>query len=166
MSVNTWDYRGDADKDAHVKRVNEFVEKQGDKMAYNIVLDDDKDTISTTWMRAAGRNGIPCAFIVNDEGLIAWIGHPASMDKPLSKFVAKTWDLQAFKKQFDAEAAKAREAAALQAEVLKISKAGDMDAFDKIVEKMGAQQALLRQSMVKLTLRPCPRKVRRQNRDR
>ncbi|MCB0824762.1 MAG: TlpA family protein disulfide reductase [Armatimonadetes bacterium] len=142
VSVNTWDYRGDADKDAHVKRVNEFVEKQGDKMAYNIVLDDDKDTISTTWMRAAGRNGIPCAFIVNEEGLIAWIGHPASMDKPLEQIVAKTWDLQAFKKQFDAEAAKAREAAALQAEVLKISKAGDMDAFDKIVEKMGAQQAL------------------------
>ena len=142
VSVNSWDYRGDADKEAHVKRVSEFVEKQGDKMSYNIVLDDAKDTIATTWMRAAGQNGIPSAFIVNEEGLIAWIGHPASMDKPLEQVVAKTWDLKAFKAKFDEQAAQAREAAALQAEILKVAKAGDMDAFDKIVEKIGAQQAL------------------------
>jgi thiol-disulfide isomerase/thioredoxin len=141
VSVNTWDYpRGkDESKDDHTKRVSAFVEKQGEKMAYNIVLDDDKDTIATTWMRAAGQNGIPCAFIVNEEGIIAWIGHPATMDEPLEQIVAKTWDLQAFKTKFDEQAAKAKEAAALSAEVVKISKAGDMEAFDGIVKKIGVE---------------------------
>ncbi len=141
VSVNTWDYpRGQSEtKEDHTKRVAEFVEKQGDKMAYNIVLDDDKDTIATTWMRAAGQNGIPCAFIVNEEGIIAWIGHPATMDQPLEAVVNKTWDLQAFKTKFDAQAAKAKEAAALAAEVVKVSKAGDMEAFDGLVAKLGVE---------------------------
>ncbi|MFM9874144.1 MAG: TlpA family protein disulfide reductase [Fimbriimonadaceae bacterium] len=141
VSINTWDYpKGQNEsKDDHTKRVQEFVEKQGDKMAYNIILDDDKDTMSTTWMRAAGQNGIPCAFIINEEGIIAWIGHPATMDKPLEQIVAKTWDIQAFKTKFDEQAAKAKEAAALSAEVVKISKAGDMEAFDAIVKKIGVE---------------------------
>lgn len=141
VSVNTWDYPRDKaeSKEDHTKRVQEFVEKQGEKMSYNIILDDAKDTMATTWMRAAGQNGIPSAFIVNEEGIIAWIGHPATMDKPLEQIVAKTWDLQAFKTKFDEQAAKAKMAAELSKEVVKISKAGDMAAFDAIVEKIGVE---------------------------
>ncbi|QYK53545.1 MAG: TlpA family protein disulfide reductase [Fimbriimonadaceae bacterium] len=149
VSVNTWDYpRGqNEDKETHVKRVSEFVEKQGEKMAYNIVLDDANDTIAKTWMTAAGRNGIPCAFIVNEEGIIAWIGHPATMDKPLEQIVNKTWDVAAFKVKFEEDAAKAKAAAKKaaedQAKVAELAKNNDLEGFDALAKEMGLQSALI-----------------------
>src|SRR4029077_10927698 len=32
--------------------------------------------MADTWMKAAGRNGIPSAFVVDKEGKIGWMGHP------------------------------------------------------------------------------------------
>lgn len=149
VSVNTWDYpRNEPEgKDAHVKRVSRFVAEQGDKMAYNIVLDDANDTIAKTWMTAAGRNGIPCAFIVNEEGIIAWIGHPATMDKPLEQIVNKTWDVAAFKVKFEAEAAAAKAAAEKaakdQAKVAELANNNDLEGFDALAKEMGLRNALI-----------------------
>ena len=60
-----------------------FVEKMGDKMTYRVALDDkegsDKGKMAETWMDAAGRNGIPSAFLVDKTGVIAWIGHPMEL---------------------------------------------------------------------------------------
>ena len=50
--------------------------------------------MAKNWMRAAGQNGIPTAFIVNKEDKIAWIGHPSEMDEPLEKIVTGSWDLK------------------------------------------------------------------------
>lgn len=142
ISVNSWDYRGDADRDAHIKKIENFLVKHGDNMRYNIVLDDAADTMANTWMRAAGQNGIPNAFIVNEEGRIAWIGHPATMDKPLEQIVAKTWDIDKAAADFKKEIEAAKEAAANRAKMAEIAKNGDMAAYDAMVEKMGAQEAL------------------------
>ena len=66
-----------------------FVKKMGTNMTYRVALDDKsknpKGAMSTTWMEAADQNGIPTAFIVNQQGRIAWIGHPMTM-------TAKLWD--------------------------------------------------------------------------
>lgn len=66
-----------------------FVKKMGSNMTYRVALDDKtqdkKGAMAATWMDAAGRDGIPSAFIVNQEGHIAWIGHPMEM-------TAKLWD--------------------------------------------------------------------------
>jgi hypothetical protein len=35
--------------------------------------------MAVTWMEAAGRDGIPSAFLVNTQGKIAWIGHPMEL---------------------------------------------------------------------------------------
>jgi hypothetical protein len=47
------------------------------------------------YMEAAGQSGIPCAFIVNQEGQIAYIGHPEQMDEPLDQVVGGKYDLKA-----------------------------------------------------------------------
>jgi thiol-disulfide isomerase/thioredoxin len=60
-------------------KVKDFVKKMGDKMDYRVGI-DDQDKTSKTWMDAAGQEGIPCAFIVDKAGKVAWIGHPASKD--------------------------------------------------------------------------------------
>ena len=54
-------------------------------------------------MQAAGQNGIPTAFLVGKTGLIEWIGHPMTMDKPLAQVVAGDWDRSAFAEQFIAK---------------------------------------------------------------
>jgi thiol-disulfide isomerase/thioredoxin len=63
--------------------VEPFVKKMGDKMTYRVALDDKSSDkageMAKTWMEAAGRNGIPSAFLVNTKGVIAWIGHPMAL---------------------------------------------------------------------------------------
>lgn len=76
-------------------KVVPFVKKMGDKMNYRVAMDKvgpneaaNKGHIATNWLKAAGKNGIPCAFIVNKEGKIAWIGHPARMEKVIDNVIA------------------------------------------------------------------------------
>jgi thiol-disulfide isomerase/thioredoxin len=60
-----------------------FVKKMGDKMTYRVALDDKSSAkegqMAKTWMEAAGRDGIPSAFLVDTKGVIAWIGHPMEL---------------------------------------------------------------------------------------
>jgi len=65
-----------------------------DRMRYTIAVDPDRTT-GNSFMKAAGQNGIPTAFIINSKGRVAWIGHPMSMDEPLAAVVKGTWDLAA-----------------------------------------------------------------------
>lgn len=68
--------------------VENFVRKQGKEMEYTIAFDADR-SMSKDWMAAAGRNGIPCAFLVGPDGKIAWIGHPGNgLDAELKKATA------------------------------------------------------------------------------
>ena len=96
------------------KLVKPFVNKMGDKMSYRVAMDAVPGkgkamdgAMAKNWMKAAGQNGIPTAFIVNKEDKIAWIGHPASMDEPLEKIVTGSWDMQTaiaeHKKSIEAE---------------------------------------------------------------
>ncbi len=73
-------------------KVAKFVADMGDKMDYRVALEAD-GVMGKTWFRAAGQSGIPCAFIVDKAGKIAWIGHPMTMDEPLAKIVAGEWDI-------------------------------------------------------------------------
>jgi len=64
-----------------------FVKKMGTNMTYRVALDDkstdSKGAMAMTWMEAAGQHGIPTAFIVNQKGVIAWMGHPMGMTEEL-----------------------------------------------------------------------------------
>ncbi len=51
-------------------------------------------------MTASGQNGIPTCFIVGKSGQIEWIGHPMSMDEPLTSVVEDKWDREAFATEF------------------------------------------------------------------
>src|SRR5688572_31071660 len=56
-----------------VAAVEPFVKKMGAKMDYRVATDlvpegAESGKMADTWMKAAGRNGIPCSFIVDREG--------------------------------------------------------------------------------------------------
>lgn len=69
---------------------------------YRLAIDLD-DTMNQTYMRAAGQNGIPTAFIVGTDGVVEWIGHPMAMEEPLAKVVAGDWDRAAAIAAFEQE---------------------------------------------------------------
>lgn len=86
--------------------VRPFVDKMGAKMDYAVALDDDRKT-SRDYMQAFRQNGIPTAFVVDQQGRIAWVGHPmGGLDKALEEIVAAKYDLAAAQKEFDGRAAR------------------------------------------------------------
>ncbi|MBX3385612.1 MAG: redoxin family protein [Phycisphaeraceae bacterium] len=76
---------GISSSDKDLETVEKFVEKMGDKMDYTVAVDRKVEMeeggrptplTSHAYMTAAGRRGIPCAFVVDRDTKIAWIGHP------------------------------------------------------------------------------------------
>ena len=102
-------------------KIKDFVTKMGEKMDYNVGYSGNKVGMSQTWMEAAAQNGIPAAFIVKN-GVIQWVGHPMSMDKPLAEIKAGTFDLNAFKAKFDEEANATRQQMAARADLASANK--------------------------------------------
>jgi len=88
VGVNIWERVSGEER---TKLVRDFVAEQGDRMSYTVALEDGT-SMAENWMKAAGRNGIPSAFIVDGEGNIAWMGHPMEMDEPLAQVVAGDYD--------------------------------------------------------------------------
>jgi thiol-disulfide isomerase/thioredoxin len=86
--------------------VRPFVEKMGAKMDYVVAIDDDRKT-SKDYMAAFQQNGIPTAFVVDQQGRIVWVGHPmGGLDKALEQVVAGKFDLGAAQKEFAGRAAR------------------------------------------------------------
>jgi thiol-disulfide isomerase/thioredoxin len=79
------DPRNTADK------VAEFVAKRGPKLGYTFAYGDNRDTYEA-WMEAAHQNGIPCSFVINPKGKIAYIGHPLFLGMVLPKVVDGSWN--------------------------------------------------------------------------
>jgi len=85
-----------------------FLKQMGDKMTYRVALDDktgsESGKMAETWMAAAGRNGIPSAFLVDKKGNIAWIGHPMELkEKTIDDVLAGTFDTHKAAASYDIE---------------------------------------------------------------
>jgi thiol-disulfide isomerase/thioredoxin len=97
-----------------------FVKKMGTNMTYRVALDDkssDADGImsSTWWKRAVNHHGIPTAFIINRDGVIAWIGHPMGLkEQVLDDIVSGRQDLAKARADYQKEFANPREKGALE----------------------------------------------------
>ena len=76
-----------------LEAVKTMTAEMGDRMAYTVGFDGDGATYKG-YMDAAGQGGIPTSFLVDREGRVAFIGHPSTMDLPLARVVAGTWDLE------------------------------------------------------------------------
>jgi hypothetical protein len=87
------------DRRNSLEAVEKMVNDKGDTMGYTVAWDVNRET-NSAYMMAAAQNGIPCAFIVDGEGRIAWIGHPMTMDEPLDAVVKGTWDINKARAEF------------------------------------------------------------------
>jgi thiol-disulfide isomerase/thioredoxin len=133
-------------------------ETAGDEMDYRVAMDDvpplpsgvkegsrdaashaSKGKMAETWMQAAELQGIPSVFIVDRQGMIAWIGHPMNgMDEALAQIAGGTWNIEEAK----ASAAKEAKAEAVLAEIQAKLSQGDIDeALDLAREHVGSTLA-------------------------
>lgn len=78
------------DPNNSAEKVAAFVEKRGPKLGYTFAYDDDRETYDA-YMKAAGQNGIPCSYVVDREGKIAYIGHPMFLGLVVPKVVEGKW---------------------------------------------------------------------------
>ncbi len=101
IGVNVWEARGRQPytPETRTKVVN-FLEGQGDRMAYTVAYDGGAKKVAETYLAAANQNGIPAAFIVDGKGIVAWVGHPAEMDDVLKAVVEGTWDVNKARDSF------------------------------------------------------------------
>lgn len=84
IGVNVWE--GVEDQAERIEKVENFVKEQGDRMSYTVAVENGS-AMADTWMKPAGQNGIPAAFIVDGKGKIAWVGHPMNMDDSLESVI-------------------------------------------------------------------------------
>lgn len=132
IGVSIWERVG-ADK------VEEFVRTMGDKMEYHVAFDDGR-TMATTWMEAAGQDGIPSAFVVDQTGKIVWIGHPmADLEKVLDAVLAGKWDWQAYARQREEQERAQREISESAEKISALVREGKyeeaLQELDKLVER-------------------------------
>jgi thiol-disulfide isomerase/thioredoxin len=85
-----------------------FVKKMGTNMTYRVALDDkegsEKGKMATTWMEAAGLNGIPAAFLLDGKGTVVWIGHPMSLkESVIEEVLAGNFDVKKAAAEFQKE---------------------------------------------------------------
>jgi len=132
IGMNVWERDPDA--------AEPFVKEMGDKMGYTVALDvtvaahpdpSGAGKTAKAWLEAAGRNGIPCSFIVDKETKVAWIGHPMAMDRPLEQVVAGTFDP---KKEAEQQA----KAESLQKKLTDAVRAKDYDKAMGVLDELAA----------------------------
>lgn len=86
-------------------KISNLMKELGDKMTFPVLVDDPSTgpgatakppsgRIATQWLKAAGQNGIPCAFVIARDSRIAWIGHPLAADEVIKSCVEGTFDVE------------------------------------------------------------------------
>jgi thiol-disulfide isomerase/thioredoxin len=125
--------------------VEPFVKKMGEKMTYRVALDDKegskKGKMAETWMDAAGRNGIPSAFLVNKEGIIAWIGHPMELkEKVIDEVLAGTFDIHKAAAAYEREE---KTQAQMQTVWMDLNRAMQQKNWDQAQDKLAEAEKIL-----------------------
>jgi len=72
------------------KLVPRFVKQMGDKMTYPVAIDKvtgESGKMDSAWMDASGNTELPKAFLINKDGLIAFLGSATIVDDALIESV-------------------------------------------------------------------------------
>jgi len=101
-----------ADPRNTLEAVEKMTREKGDGMAYTVAWDKQRTT-NEAYMEAAGQNGIPTAFLVDQKGTIAWIGHPMFLDMPLELVLAGKWNPKTGPQEIEKAQAKLRDVSEL-----------------------------------------------------
>ena len=136
------------DKRNTLKQVEEFVAKRGKKLGVPFAV-CETDVMDKAWFEASGQQGIPCSFVVDKQGKVAFIGHPMELDEVLPMVLDGTWKGEASVKAIKAAD---EELEAVQAAAEKDAGAAlaALDAFGKKYPKRTATLGFVSTKLVTL----------------
>lgn len=77
-----------------LEKVEKMVADKGETIGYTVAWDSGTKT-KEAFFAAAEQQGIPCSFLVDADGKVAYIGHPMGIDKVLEDVVNKKHDIKA-----------------------------------------------------------------------
>lgn len=102
VGVSVWESGRVVNESDHAK-IEAFVKTMGDKMGYNVAADTAAGGMDKGWMDAYGQDGIPAAFIIDQQGRVAYVDHPMSpkFEKALEQVQAGTWDIAKARDEMD-----------------------------------------------------------------
>ena len=139
--------------DNESKDVQEFLDQEvasgkrlRDTLTHHIAIDDQADwkgTAATTFLHAAGATAVPTAFIIAQDGVIDWIGHPAKIDEPLKQIIASTWDRSAALAQHEQDFLFEQQSVALQIAFKNEDFAGAIAIIDEVLVNETNNERLL-----------------------
>jgi tetratricopeptide (TPR) repeat protein len=138
-------------------KVEAFVKKMGDQMTYRVALDDKSQAklepgkppggyMADHWMKSAEQRGIPTAFVINQAGRIAWIGHPMGLsEKLLTEILSDKFDLAAYAKEYEKQHQEQKQHLELLDKLVRAERGKDWDvaaaALDEIIRGTPEAQA-------------------------
>ncbi len=105
-----------------------------DVIQYRLAIDDGGWT-NSAYMRAAGQNGIPCAFVVGRDGVVEWIGHPGRIDEPLKQIVEGSWDREAAIEEFKQQ----ERLKEISVKIAQFARSGDWNGALEMLEQVEAE---------------------------
>ena len=136
------------------KVLSESDETYGELTSVYSLTTDPDESVYDDYMRAAGQNGIPTAFLVGKDGRIEWIGHPMQLDDPVSQILQDRWDREAHAAEVRLE----QSAIATMRQVEQIMSADGFDASDRadqqsVLDLMAEKSIALEQNFSLTALR-------------
>lgn len=73
-----------------IEKVESFIAKTGKNYGLTYAWCETSRT-EMDYLLAAGINGIPCSFVIDQKGTIAYIGHPQELDDIIPRVLDGTW---------------------------------------------------------------------------
>ena len=94
IGISISERQNDPTDAAYLDAVEKFVKKMDDRMEYPVAADTPDKAMHSTWFKPTGTGGIPTAYIIDQRGLVAWvgIGAPADIERIVGEVLAGTFD--------------------------------------------------------------------------
>src|SRR5690606_2014755 len=78
----------------YVNKVEKYVRTRWESIGYHVGVDNPQKSMENMWLRAAGKNGVPYTFVVDKNGMIAWIGSSmSSLDSVVTEVISKDYSI-------------------------------------------------------------------------
>lgn len=119
IGVDVWESEHASPGENLKAKADKFVVEVGSRMGYNVCADNDSSFMANNWLHAAGQEGIPCTFVIDKSGDVAWIGHPIELEKPLEEIVSDKFDLKAFASKFNPQIDKEKDSSEEREKIMK-----------------------------------------------
>ncbi len=82
---------------SYVQKVRNYVQKKSKVITYSVGVDDPDQNLNKNWLVALGKMGIPWSVIVDQNGIITWVGSPndPELETVIKKVLDHSYDLKA-----------------------------------------------------------------------